>query len=108
MMPLLVKPEAALIQGRTLCAPDRGGIPIAARKKERPVFLHGIHEHQIPSAVQLHGEDSVAAQRLAYGARRTVDESQLFIEVAGQSHLDTWSGKYPKGRLRRGIAEIPR
>ena len=107
-MPLLVKPDAAMLQGRTLRAPDRGGIPIAARKKERPVFLHGIHEDQVPSAVQLDGKHGVVAQRLAYGARRTVDESPLFIEVAGQSHLDTWSGKYPKGRLRRGIAEIPR
>ena len=107
MMPLLVKPDAALLQGRTLCAPDRGGIPIAARKKDCPVFLHGIHQDHVASAVQLHAKDGVAAQRLPYGARGTVDKSPLFIQVPGQSHLDTWSGNYPKGGLRIGIAQIP-
>ena len=107
MMPPLVKPEAALIQRRTLCAPDRDGIPVAARKEDCAVFLHGIYQDKIPSTVQLHGKDCVATQRLTYGARGTVDESTLLIKVASQSHLDTWSGKYPKGRLGRWIAEIP-
>ena len=72
MMPLLVKPDTALLQGRTLCAPDGGGIPIAAREKDCTVFLHGIHQDHVASAVQLHGEDCIAAQRFAYSASGTI------------------------------------
>ena len=53
---------------------------------------------------QIYDKHNVVAQRLAYGARRTVDEATLFVEVACQTHLDTWTGKYPQGRLRRGVA----
>ena len=101
---LLVKPDTARAQRCALSPANRGGVPIAAREEEHPVFLHGIHQHQVASAVQLHDKHSVVAQRLAYGARRTVDEATLFVEVACQTHLDTWTGKYPQGRLRRGVA----
>ena len=106
-MSLLVKPDTARAQRCALSPANRGGVPIAAREEETPVFLHGIHQHQVASAVQLHDKHGVVAQRLTYGARGTVDESTLLIKVASPSHLDTWSGKYPKGRLGRWIAEIP-
>ena len=57
-------------------------IPIAARKKHRPVFLDGMHQYQIASAVQLYDEDGVPAEGLPYGARRTVDKAPNLVEVA--------------------------
>ena len=81
-MSLLVKPDTARAQRCALSPANRGGIPIAARKKRRPVFLDGMHQYQIASAVQLYDEDGVPAEGLPYGARRTVDKAPNLVEVA--------------------------
>ena len=103
----LVKPETALRQRRALCSPNSRGIPIAAWQKDRPLFLHGIHEHQVASAMQLDNANGVAVQGLAYGASRAVDEPASLVEVRSEANLDTRSRQYSKGGLRRRVAEIP-
>ena len=81
-MALLVEPDTALLQRSALRAANCCSIPIAARKKRRPVFLDGMHQYQIASAVQLYDEDGVPAEGLPYGARRTVDKAPNLVEVS--------------------------
>ena len=103
----LDKPETALRQRRALCSPNNRGIPVAAWQKDRPLFLHGIHEHQVASTMQLDSEYGIAVQRLAYSASRTIDEPASLVEVPNEANLDTRSRQYSKGGLRRRVAEIP-
>ena len=107
MVPLLVEPDTALLQGRTLCAPNRGSIPVAAWYEDGVVLLHGVYQDQVASTVQLHREYGVAVERLTYCTSRTIDESTLLVEVTGKSHLATRSSENPQRRLRSGIAQIP-
>ena len=106
-MPPLVKPETALRQRRALCSPNSRGIPVAAWQKDRTLFLHGIHEHHVASAMQLDSEYGIAVQRLADRASRTIDEPASLVDVPSEANLDTRSRQYSKGGLRRGVAEIP-
>ena len=106
-MPLLVKPETALRQRRALCSPNSRGIPVAAWQKDRPLFLHGIHEHQVASTMQLDNKYGIAVQRLADRASRTIDEPASIVEVPSKADFDTRSRQYSKGGLRRRVAEIP-
>ena len=75
MVPLLVEPETALLQGRTLCAANRGGMPVAAWEKNGAVLLHGVYQDQVASTVQLDNKHGVAAQGLAHGAHSTVHKA---------------------------------
>ena len=45
------------------------------------VFFHRVHQYHVASALQAHSEYSIAKQRVAYNADRTVDEAPLLVEV---------------------------
>ena len=79
MVPLLVEPDTAVLQGRTLCAANRGGIPVAAWEDHGAVLLHGVYQDQVASTVQLDNKHGVAAQ--GFGAHSAVHKAPSFVEV---------------------------
>ena len=66
-----------------------------------------MHKDHVTRVIQLHGEYPVAAEGLAYDAGGTINEPPLFVEVPGQSDLDTWSGEDTQRGLRFRVTQIP-
>ena len=66
-----------------------------------------MHQDHVARVVQLDHEYPVAAKGLPYGARGTINEPPLFVEVPGQSDLDTWSGEDTQRGLRFRVTQIP-
>ena len=66
-----------------------------------------MHKDHVTRVIKLHGEYPVAAEGLAYDARGTINEPPLFVEVPGQSDLDTWSGEDTQRGLGFRVTQIP-
>ena len=101
VVPLLVEPDTSLVQRRTLCASNRGGIPVAAWEEDGAVLLHGVYQDQVASTVQLDNKDGVAAQGLTYGAHSAVHKAPNLVDVPRESDDNTWPCKNPQRTLRR-------